>query len=294
MKKNVTVWAFAALLAGVVGFSSCEKALKDASETADSAEDFANDQTAIAGMMDLVQDVSETQGFMGKNGNAILPEGVSINYIDTTYTDLDGIEIEIDLGQGVECADGWKRSGKFKIYSNEKKYSEIGAKVWIGKDNSSISMTKSSNFVDSSYTLTFGSADHLTLERVETEKLSATYQFVLNFKAGSNSFSYTPTGTYSVLRTEGGNTPGIQDDVYEISGSSTGENHNGTNYTMSITSPLVRKVDETCSKTFIKGGVELKNEGSSTSLKVDFGDGSCDNDIQITLPGGIKKTYTVK
>lgn len=295
MKLRMNLWAMAALTAGALTFSSCEKILEDATETADSAEDFAQDQTAISSMMDLAQDIAETQGFLAKNGNSILPEGVNIEYVDTVFTDNDGIEIILDLSNGVLCNDGWWRRGKFKLTSNEKKFSEVGAKVSLSLPSGQASMWRDGSS-DSITTLTMMSTETIDVTRTAANTFKVDYTFTFSIGDDQNNIylQYPASGNYTIEQTAGMNVPGAKDDEFMLSGSSTGENHNGTGYTMTITESLIRKVDESCSKTFIKGKMELKNDGSSTGLKLDFGDGKCDNDVEITLPGGIKKSYTVK
>ncbi|MBI1222297.1 MAG: hypothetical protein GC180_06800 [Bacteroidetes bacterium] len=297
MKKIVNAGIILAIGIAMLATTSCEKVLQDATQTSESAQDFSTDQTAISGMTDLLQDIGETQGFLGKNGNTILPDGVKITYKDTIFTDGDGIEITIDLDTGVVCGDGWKRGGSFTVYSNEKKFNEIGSAVWIGKDHSQINLKrkKDKDWDEAVCELVFGDMDSLYIQRTASDKFSVSYNFTLKSQLdGKTQYSYVPTGKYEITQTDGVKTAGTKDDVYSLSGSSAGENHSGKKYTVSITKDLVSKVDPTCSKTCISGVVELKNDGSTTSLSVDFGDGKCDNDIVITLPGGIKKNYTVE
>lgn len=293
MKKLMNLLAVPMLALSVIAMTSCEKIVDDATETADSGEDFAEDQTAISGMFDVAQDVAETQGFMMKNGNSILPENVTIDYKDTVYTDGDGIEIELDLGQGTVCNDGWTRSGKYVILTNEKRFSEVGAKVWLKIPSGVASMYKDGT--EDVFTITMMSADKILVERTATDQFNIEYTFGLSYeKAGVEVVNYFASGNYTVTQTAGASVPGAADDEFVLTGTAGGANHNGTEYTMTITEDMVRKVDKTCSETFIKGKMEIRNEGSKTALKLEFGDGTCDNDVTIILPGGIQQKYTVK
>lgn len=296
MKKIVKLLTLPVMVVSLFAFASCEKLIDDASETSESGEDYAHDQTAISALVDMVQDLGETQGFMMKNGNSIIPASVPINYIDTIYTDGDGIEIEVDFpSPGVLCNDGWTRQGKVSVRTNEKRYSETGANIVLKIPSGTLSMTKEGE----TFSFTMMSTDHITVSRTGTNAFKVDYIFELEAsypdgQGGTVTASSNPNGSFTATQTAGADVPGTADDEFVIQGTTNGTNHNGTNYTVTITEDLVRKVDPACSKTFIKGKLELKNEGSSTSLKLEFGDGTCDNDIVIVLPGNIKQTYTVK
>lgn len=89
--------------------------------------------------------------------------------------------------------------------------------------------------------------------------------------------------------TEGSSTPEFSDDVYSISGSGTGTSANGSNITVNITSPLVRKLEPGCRMHFISGTVEV-TPGSLSTRTLDFGNGACDNIATVTVNG---QTYTI-
>lgn len=98
------------------------------------------------------------------------------------------------------------------------------------------------------------------------------------------------TSTHQAQRTrtwiQGADTPGILDDVYLITGSGSGTNRNGVNYTVNITSPL--RVELSCP--FITAGsVDITPENRPTRT-INYGNGSCDGTITITVNG---HTFTV-
>ncbi len=79
------------------------------------------------------------------------------------------------------------------------------------------------------------------------------------------------------------------DDVYFITGSSSGINIKGNAYTRTITNPLVKAA----SCVFIQSGtVEREVEGRPTST-LDYGDGNCDNEATLTI-GDKTKTILLK
>lgn len=296
MKKLILCAAMPIMALSLLTFTSCEKLVDDASETADSGEDFAQDQTAISALVDMVQDAGETQGFMMKNGNSIIPASVPIEYTDTLLTDGDGIEISIDFGStGVLCNDGWTRMGKLTLLTNNQRFSETGAWIKVIIPSGQLTMTRD----DETFMFQMMSSEHITITRTAANTFKVDYIFDLEAGypdgAGGTDREWTsPSGSFTATQTAGVDVPGASDDEFTIQGTCNGTNRGGTNYTVTITEDLVRKVDATCSKTFTKGKLELKNDGSKTSLKLEFGDGTCDNLIEVTLPGGIKKTIEVK
>jgi len=88
-------------------------------------------------------------------------------------------------------------------------------------------------------------------------------------------------GTREHTQNEGNGTPlYLLDDVYEITGNSNGSNSNGNSWTSTITQPLIRKF--TC-PWIAKGQVKITRNANNAVL--DFGDGSCDNKATITING---------
>lgn len=274
--------------------NSCKKIVDDATETVDSAQDFAQDQTAISSVFDLVQDIAGTQSFMAKKGNTIIPSSVLIDYLDTTLLDGNGIDIWVDFGDGVECNDGWTRSGLYRITSNKKRFSEVGSEINLSTYESvRVYREGSEEEVYKLYIVpSYGYS--LKVTRTAEDVLVIDYSVGFQFGIGSSSDWATFSGKYTVTQTEGSNTPGTLGDVYKTEGACSAVSHKKKPYTVTISEGLVRRVDDACSKTFTKGSMELKNDGAKTSLKLNFGDGTCDNQVEITTPGGVKRTYTVK
>lgn len=85
---------------------------------------------------------------------------------------------------------------------------------------------------------------------------------------------------------QGENTQTKQDDVYEITGSGSGQRANGTSYTMNITQPLVKAIN--CD--WIKAG-EMQIQPNGGLLRTfNFGSGTCDNQATVTVNGN---TYNI-
>ncbi len=305
MKKLVKLVLPVSVLA-VVTFSSCEKVLDDATETTDSAEDMASEQVAISALSDMAIDIVSTEGFMQKNGGSILPSGSWIDYVDSSFSDGDGIQIIVNLGEidlsadeevnisdFVTGKDKKKRKGKLTIKANHP-YSHPNCKITVnftGKVYVSIAEEKWVYISEGPGAYAFT----LTRENSNTWKLDYSLRIYQHDHSGDDWLHVdgVAVGSFTIVNTDGGSA-GVLDDQFEITGSSTGKNRKGKNYTVTITDKLLRKADPECSNTFVSGAITLKNDGSKTDIKMDFGDGTCDNDVVVTLPGNIKKTITIE
>ena len=80
---------------------------------------------------------------------------------------------------------------------------------------------------------------------------------------------------------EGGDTFLFADDVWSVTGSGSGVNLDGKNYTMTITSPLI--YINGCFYP-VSGIIEIATEGEELVI-IDYGDGSCDNLASYTCCG---------
>ncbi len=92
--------------------------------------------------------------------------------------------------------------------------------------------------------------------------------------------TYTRTGTKTRTLIDGINTPSIWDNTYEITGSFTGTNRNGNDYTHTIDVALVRVM---AYRYFVSGILHI--EVGNRDIVIDFGDGTLDNLVDITING---------
>ncbi|PKP21896.1 MAG: hypothetical protein CVU02_02010 [Bacteroidetes bacterium HGW-Bacteroidetes-19] len=93
--------------------------------------------------------------------------------------------------------------------------------------------------------------------------------------------TYTRSGQKTRTQIEGMNTPYlIWDNTYEIVGTFTGTNRNNIAYVHEVTTPLVRKM----AYHYIVQGV-LHLEIGNRDIVIDFGDGTLDNLVDITING---------
>lgn len=98
--------------------------------------------------------------------------------------------------------------------------------------------------------------------------------------------SGTMTITAEHIRTviEGYNTRTRRDDVYELIGQTTTVNANGVVCTSTIIEPLIRSNEPECFKYFISGVKQIV-KGDESPVIMDYGDGTCDNLVEITKDG---------
>jgi len=84
----------------------------------------------------------------------------------------------------------------------------------------------------------------------------------------------------------GKETANIWDDEFQITGTATGVNRNGTGYTNTIITPVLLK--RAC-RFAVSGVIRLDIEGLSEPVELDYGDGECDATAVITIAGKSKE-----
>jgi hypothetical protein len=108
----------------------------------------------------------------------------------------------------------------------------------------------------------------------------------------NNGGTHSWTANWTWTRTAGFGTPDTaSDDVYSVTGSSTGQNRRGVNYTTTIQQPLIKRGD--CYKYFVSGVITIVNDRSKTlTLNYDpSGTAACDNTATVTVNGRTKTIY---
>lgn len=300
--KRMNVWmtGFAALgLALMV--NSC-KSVQDTKDNIASAQDFATAETEFAGAFDITDDLNESDGKIKKGASTVLPGGVILSWVDSSFTDGNGIEYVLDFGSvgtsapyGLLCGDGKYRAGKLRVKVSNR-YLLVGSVVQIIAS-------------DAENGTPYYSGDALNMFKLEgkiTVTRTADQQLTVGVEGGKVAKDITAggvTGTFAsfqgnkvITRTKGTGTPGIWGDEYEVTGNGSGTNTEGDDYTWKITTPLVKKMELGCAKTFVKGVIEIQNTTANSSIKVDFdpySNGACDKVVKAII-GGKEYTFTVK
>ena len=238
--------------------SSCKKNNKDDAEIT-SSEDLSQGENNYDQVFKEV-DGAATDASLKKGG-------YPIKTLDTMST----IKImSIDYGkENYLCKDGNYRRGVINV-SWTGKYREMGTSINI----SFIDFYQNDNHIEGTKSVTNNGRnlkDQLNFTIVVNGKITAI-----------NGQSHTWNSNKLRVWVAGESTTTWNDDVYEISGTTTGTNRNGISYTAVTTKPI--RVDLSCQFRFVSGIVELTPEGRSVRT-IDFGNGACDNQVTITVNG---------
>lgn len=98
------------------------------------------------------------------------------------------------------------------------------------------------------------------------------------------------TSQKSRVMEEGEATATWADDVYAITGTSSGTLANGRTFTAQSLTPLIRKMLPGCRRHFVQGQLEMSVSGRPVRV-IDFGTGACDNTATVTVNG---TTFTIQ
>jgi hypothetical protein len=190
-------------------------------------------------------------------------------------------KVTIDFGTtGCVCSnwDGKTRKGKI-IATYTGRYIDAGTVITWSTEN---------YFVDNN--------EYRISKTVENKGKNQAGQPYFNITA-SNSV-VTPSGTItwqsSRVRTwtKGYDTPNVGwDDEYSISEitPATGKNRKGVGYVVRITKPIVWRAS--CAFKLVGGELELTVEDKTNKRTINYGNGNCDRQYQVTIKG---RTYTIR
>lgn len=99
--------------------------------------------------------------------------------------------------------------------------------------------------------------------------------------APSNAYTVTWNSTRTRTWISGNNTATIWDDVYEITGSASGTNRNGSPYSMTIQTPLRAEIG--C-RWIVSGVINMQPQDGQLRV-INFGSGDCNNGFTVTVDG---------
>jgi hypothetical protein len=195
---------------------------------------------------------------------------VTISPIDSTYPKV----IVIDFGD-TSCTgiDGRQRKGKLTATITGR-YRDQGTVMTIETDN----------YIVNGYKIE-GDKKLENLGRNSAGKLEFSIS-VANGEITQENEDWRITWSSNRVRTwlDGEDTPfDASDDVFIVSGTAQGENRNGRAYTANITSDLRIELD--C-EYVVEGELTIEPENLKTRV-IDYGDGECDNDIEVDIDGKI-------
>lgn len=247
----------------------------ETAESVQSAEDNAIAEGEFADVFEYVDDEAVNSAAFGKAaGVSELRPQCAVVTVDTLARSL-----TIDFGdQNCLCKDGLYRRGRIIAHFTGK-YGQIG---------SSVSVTLEEYYVQDK---------HVTGTKTITRTGPASWDVMVANASitGTDGKTASWSSQRSVARTEGEGTLTPWDDVYEYTGTASGTNANGVDYTANITEPLVKKVSIGCLKTFVEGVLTIANENGGTMM-LDYdptGGAPCDRTAKVTI-NGKARTITLR
>jgi hypothetical protein len=263
-------------------FYSCKDAsLQDITESIQSAEDNSISETEFSNIFEYVNSEGDNNfSMIEKSGGSNQPQGLFSLLPDCATVSFDSVNRTITINFGTTnclCKDGNYRQGKLSAQFN-KKPKEIGATVLVSLIDYYVNDKKVTG------TKTYTHTD--------------TYKWTVNVQDASVT---TDNGTISwnsvrvIEKLEGGGTLTPYDDVYLISGTASGVNRQGNEFTVTIDTPLKKVMQAGCIRNFVSGVWTLVNKGGATmSLNYDpIGGEPCDKIAEVSI-NGKKKTITLR
>jgi len=264
--KTKLIALFSLLIVFGVFISSCdEQSLLPEPPNTQSAEDNANAEVGVANVFENVNNFGITEE--GKKSLIIdgtEPEHYWNEARDTLYINFDGVD---------------NSGGQIKAYFPGRPVQGINIEVTV------------TNFLNNGVTMNGLFTLELTVFNPIDSTLKPTFTITSN---GDLSFTEdTVTTTWNGYRTivwdEGftliNNVP--DDDVFLVSGISTGVNAEGVPYSVVINTENPLKLDD-C-EWISQGEITITEEavegGDSHVLILDFGDGTCDDEMTVTVDG---------
>ncbi len=276
MKQTINAMKAAGIVSlSLCSFFACKKAA-DKLSTEDQATTL--ELATSAGTSDaLYGDVFDVVMQEGENGNIAGAREAACASVTITPADTETFPktMVVDFGAGCVSSNGITRKGKFtatisgKLRKNGTTVTVVFGDYYVNgykvEGNFSIANNSTANGI--SYTTT-------TQGGKITSPLGSYYNY---------------SGTHTLTQTAGAGTITFDDDVFSLTGNSQSSTSAGKSLTVTITSPLIKKMS--CKN--IVSGVQSFTYLGFISGTLDYGDGTCDNkavlkignsSTEITLP----------
>lgn len=278
MKTNrIIISSILALSISALVFTGCKKDQEDSDTTASGDNAFAE------ATFNDVSNISDEAGYSGSisnyrigNDDQLLSTCATVTFDTLNTADQDTIHINFG-STNCTCNDGRQRRGEVLVYYSGH-YRDSASTHTITFNNYFVD----DNQVLGTKTVTnngHNAAGHLVYS------ISVNGQIVL----ASNGGTITWNSQRQREWTQGEGTLIWSDDVYSITGSASGTSASGHNFTMNITSPLIRNMALGCRRHFVQGTFELTPDNKPTRT-VDYGTGACDDIATVTINNHV---YTI-
>jgi hypothetical protein len=284
--KKIKVRKIFILFITTLFLTNCEDPITQVKENIFSAQDNALVENEFNSTIEAMTDWVATSKFY-KKANQIIPVGAIVFLKDSTFSDFTGIEGTIDFGPkgftkpyGLLCSDGKYRAGKIHFLLNRP----------VEFPGSIFQMTMEST--DKFYSGT-GEEMNLLSGNLSVENQDGLSLLIKAVKLkledeDENTIEWNCIRTIRMVKDAG---KGIWRDVYSLEGTANGINRNGEEFEVTIDQPLIKKMEDGCSRTFVKGILSIKNTAANKNIRVDYDpnkDEACDNIAEADING--KKT----
>jgi hypothetical protein len=246
--------------------TGCRQDPASPSDNIQSAEDNAVVESEFASVFEMVDDDATENPTFGKTTvvAALTPDCLTRTVETALRT------ITFDFGDtNCLCKDGMYRRGKV-LAQFTGKYREIGSTVVITLQNYFVNGMQVNGTK--------------TIERDGAAKFTVTV-------TGASMVTEEGTISWSAQRTveriAGNGTLTPWDDVYAYTGSASGTNRQGKNFTVTIDEPLKKKIELGCLSNFVAGKLSIAVTGGAT-MTLDYdpiGGEPCDKIAQVTING---------
>lgn len=274
MKTN---WIFKTAIIFALSTTIFYGCKKDSSKT-DSDVTYAEDENIAQSTFDDAANISD-EAYISSSTSKSGSETSDIIGPCATKT-LDTISpihvLTIDFGTtNCLCGDGKYRRGKI-IVTFTKKYLDTGS----FKETTFNNYYVNDNKVEGTHKITNNGrnqAGHYTFSNVTDGRII--------FADSTGTRSWTANRTREWI--EGDNTPRLKrDDVYLITGTSSGVRRNSLSFSTEILTPV--RLEIACKYKFVSGTVKIKVQGKPDRI-LDYGNGACDPYSTVTINGKTHK-----
>ncbi|RED97484.1 hypothetical protein [Marinoscillum furvescens] len=249
-----------------IGFYACES---DQEATASLSVDEVAAEAAVAtDYEDVDQVVEEGMNFFTSGGRVL-----NKRIIDCATVERDTVNktITIDFGDGCEGPHGRVRKGKVLIEYNERRRVPGAYRI----------VTFDEFFIDSVQV-----EGTRTLTNTTNAEEADTYAFEVKLEGGKLTYPDGTTYTRTATKTRTIYVGGTRDEHYtSVSGSASGVQRNGESYSMEVLDPIIFKRGCRAGRVFIPVSGQKEIISGEQTILVDYGDGTCDNLVDITING---------
>ncbi|MFA6924596.1 MAG: hypothetical protein WC223_10125 [Bacteroidales bacterium] len=275
MKKLIYLSFSIALFAIAITYTSCKKDKED--KDTQSALDQSTAQNAFDGIFKEVDNGIKQRDTAVRGSRADTSICATITLSSFHPTPTNPATLTIDFHNGCLGNDGVFRSGKI-IAVITGKYDSVGTIVTITPQNyyhNGILVEGTKTITNMGHVGTTNGTHNMVWHVVVANgKLTSSNKQVITWQS-----------TQDIEWIEGESThwPFIADDIILLTGSGNGTNVNGNNFSARITKAL--RIARACK--WIESGTIVLTPADGVDRTVDFGDGTCDGKLTVTISGKI-------